>query len=76
MAMHTRQSALETGATQQTYLREDPKQGAFRTLVALLDDAELVDLENDLDMYLRCGLVSDSLDQILSDAQDCYRQVA
>ena len=37
---------------------------------------EYLDLENELDLYQRSGLVSEKLDQILSDAQEGYRQVA
>ena len=76
MAVSVRHSQHTTDKTRQVSLREDPKQSAFRTLVALLDDVELLNLENDLDLYLRSGLVSDALDQILSDAQESYRQVA
>lgn len=66
----------QSGATRQVYLQNDPTQNAFRMLVSLLDDRELLDLEDDLDLYQRSGLMSETLGQLLSDAQPGYSEVA
>ena len=68
--------AEQAKASRKVFHKEDPAQHAFRALLSLLDDNELVSLENEIDFYARSGLVSPMMDQLLNDADRPLHEVA
>ena len=70
------QSAERVKVTRRVFLQEDPAQNAFRSLIAMLDDHELVTLENEIDFYARSGVVSAMMGQLLLDADQPLNEVA